>query len=89
MTELPVDRSIIISRLKKIEGQVRGIQKMVGDERNCVDILTQLAAANSAMQSAAGLVLRNYASICLQEEEPEDIGEKLAHAASIWIKGRS
>lgn len=89
MTKLPVDREDIISRLKKVEGQIRGIQKMVGEERNCVEIITQLAAANSALQSTAGLVLQNYTSICLQEEEPNKIGEKLAKAVSIWIKGRS
>jgi CsoR family transcriptional regulator, copper-sensing transcriptional repressor len=85
MAELPVPRSKINQRLKKIEGQVRGISKMVEQERECKDILIQLAAANSAMQSVAALVLRNYASICATRESNEEMGADLAHAVSIWL----
>lgn len=85
MAELPVPRSKINDRLKKIEGQIRGISKMVEEERECKDILIQLAAANSAMQSVAALVLRNYASICATKGSTEEMGTELAHAVSIWL----
>jgi DNA-binding FrmR family transcriptional regulator len=85
MAELPVPRTKINQRLKKIEGQVRGISKMVEQERECKDILIQLAAANSAMQSVAALVLRNYASICANRDSSDDMGADLAHAVSIWL----
>ena len=88
MNELPVPRSDINSRLKKIEGQIKGIQNMIEKERDCLDIMIQLAAVKAALDSVAGLVLRNYASICVQKSG-DDIGVDLAHAVSIWIGGRS
>ncbi|MEW6141873.1 MAG: metal-sensitive transcriptional regulator [Chloroflexota bacterium] len=85
MTELPVPRKDIIARLKKIEGQVRGIQGMVAEERECPDILIQLAAARSAIHSVAGLVLRNYTAICLDRGDRTQIGTDLARAMSMWV----
>lgn len=89
MSDLPVPRDEIIVRLKKIEGQTRGIQKMVADERQCVDIMMQLGAVKSALESVAGLVLKNYTAICLKEHDPADVGNALARAVSIWIGGKS
>jgi DNA-binding FrmR family transcriptional regulator len=89
MTELPVPREEIIIRLKKIEGQTRGIQKMVSDERQCSDIMMQLGAVKSALESVAGLVLKNYTAICLKEGDPAEVGNALARAVSIWIGGKS
>ncbi len=88
MSQLPVPRSTINSRLRKIEGQIRGIQKMVEQERDCVDVITQLSAVRSALDSVVGMVLRNYTSICLEKTEESDIGKELAHAVSIWVGGR-
>ena len=89
MVEPPVPRTEIVSRLKKVEGQLRGIQKMVTEERQCTDVMMQLAAAKSALESVAGLVLKNYTSICLEGEDPIEIGNALARAVSIWIGGRA
>ena len=88
MTDLPVPRAEIVLRLKKIEGQIKGVQNMVTSERQCVDIMVQLAASKAALESVAGLVLRNYAAICAQKEG-SDIGSELAHAVSIWVGGRN
>ena len=88
MVDVPVPRSEIISRLKKIEGQIRGIQNMVAEERQCSDIMMQMAAAKSALESVAALVLKNFTSICLQEGNPTEIGNALARAVSIWVGGR-
>ncbi len=88
MSELPVPRSEINLRLKKIEGQIRGVQDMVAHERECVDIMIQLAAVKAALESVAGQVLKNYASICAQKKDA-DIGSELARAVSIWVGGRS
>ena len=87
MTELPVPRTEINLRLKKVEGQLKGVQKMVEEERECVDIMTQLAAAKAALESVAGLVLRNYSAICARKKGA-DVGAELAHAVSIWVGGR-
>lgn len=89
MTELPVPREEIVIRLKKIEGQTRGIQKMVLDERQCSDIMMQLGAVKSALESVAGLVLKNYTAICLKDGDPTEVGNALARAVSIWIGGKA
>ena len=86
MSEVPVPRTEIVSRLTTIEGHIKGVKKMVEEERDCTDIITQLSAVNAAMQSVAAMVLRNYATICINEQDPKKMGEKLAHAVSIWMK---
>ncbi len=57
----------IVSRLKKIEGQVRGIQKMVDEGRYCVDILTQLAAVRAAVNKVGLMVLEGHTKGCVSE----------------------
>ncbi len=47
------DKDALVKRLHRIEGQVRGIERMVGDDRYCIDILTQIAAVNTALESLA------------------------------------
>jgi DNA-binding FrmR family transcriptional regulator len=91
MSDLPIPRTEIRSRLKKIEGQVRGIHDMVEQERQCIDIMVQLAAVKGALETVAGLVLRNYASICTESpgNQDTDTGAKLARAVAIWIGGKS
>jgi DNA-binding FrmR family transcriptional regulator len=54
-------------RLLKIEGQVRGIRKMVADRRYCVDLLDQLSAARSALGAVSSEVLRNHIETCIVE----------------------
>ncbi|UZP66716.1 metal-sensitive transcriptional regulator [Desulfovibrio mangrovi] len=51
-------------RLKRIEGQIRGIQRMIEDGKECEDILVQVRAARSALQSASKLILRRYILRC-------------------------
>lgn len=62
-------------RLRRIEGQVRGVQKMVDDNRDCQEILQQLAAIRAAVQNASDVFLRTYAKECLtradQSASPE------------------
>lgn len=89
VVELPVPSPQVISRLAKIEGQLRGIQNMVKADRDCVEILTQLSAVKSALESVSGQVLRNYTEICLSKDEVKDKGAELAHAVSIWVGGKA
>ena len=51
------DKEALVKRLHRIEGQVRGIERMVEDDRYCIDILTQVAAVNTALESLAFKVL--------------------------------
>ncbi|MFC1926821.1 metal-sensitive transcriptional regulator [Chloroflexota bacterium] len=89
MTELLIPREEIITRLNRIEGQLRGIGHMVEEERDCIDIITQLAAADSAMKSVAACVLKNFANMCAKRVDNSDIGTEISHAMAIWIGGRS
>lgn len=52
-------------RLKRVEGQVKGIRRMIEEGKNCQEILTQVAAARSALKMVGNLVLNHYASECL------------------------
>jgi CsoR family transcriptional regulator, copper-sensing transcriptional repressor len=55
----------LITRLKRVEGQVRGVQAMVAEERDCAEILQQLTAIQSAVRSASIAFVEEYASRCL------------------------
>ena len=55
----------LINRLSRIEGQVRGISRMVDEDKNCIDILTQVSAASRALQCAALLLLEDHLQHCL------------------------
>ncbi|MBN1662048.1 MAG: metal-sensitive transcriptional regulator [Deltaproteobacteria bacterium] len=59
------DRKKILNRLKRIEGQIRGLQRMVENDAPCEDILTQFSAATSAMKKAGVAVIRIYMANCL------------------------
>ena len=57
----------LIKRLRRIEGQVRGIQEMLDRERDCRDIMQQLSAVNSAVRSTSRSFFQDYAVLCLAE----------------------
>ena len=58
-------KDALVKRLHRIEGQVRGIEKMVEDDRYCIDILTQIAAVNTALESLAFKVLDDHVRHCV------------------------
>ena len=61
-----------LRRLRRIEGQVRGVQGMVAEERDCREILQQLASIRSAVQGASLAFIEEYASRCLLSDDPGD-----------------
>lgn len=67
----PEIREQVHKRLRRIEGQVRGVQRMLDDERDCREIVQQLAAIRSAVQQVGLEVMRTYASQCLNEDEDQ------------------
>jgi CsoR family transcriptional regulator, copper-sensing transcriptional repressor len=86
MVREEISKLMLINRLKKIEGQTRGLQKMIEDGRDCESILTQLAAVRSAIENVGALVLNNYFRFCFSEvkqRSPEEI-DSLARALAIW-----
>ena len=59
------DKDALIKRLHRIEGQVRGIDRMVEENRYCIDILTQIAAVNTALESLAFKILDEHVKHCV------------------------
>ncbi len=57
----------VLRRLRRIEGQVRGLQRMVGEDAYCIDVLTQISATTRALQSVALELLGEHLSHCVQE----------------------
>ncbi|EWT07730.1 transcriptional regulator [Intrasporangium chromatireducens Q5-1] len=70
-----------ITRLHRIEGQVRGIARMVEQDRYCIDVLTQVAATTRALQAVALLVLENHLRGCLSEPDGSARDTKVTEAA--------
>ncbi len=54
-----------LSRLKKIEGQIRGIMKMVEGEKYCIDIINQITAAEKALKGVSKIILRRHVESCV------------------------
>ena len=59
------DKQALVKRLHRIEGQVRGIERMVDEERYCIDILTQIGAVSTALDSLAVKLLEDHVSHCV------------------------
>jgi DNA-binding FrmR family transcriptional regulator len=80
----------IILRLKKIEGQMRGLQHMIGDGKPCEQILVQVRAAQSALTSVSNLMLKSYLMKCFsdigEEPTPEEVWAKLDETLGVLTK---
>ncbi len=63
------DKDAIVRRLKRIEGQVRGLQRMVDDDKYCIDILTQISAVNKSLQSTAVTLLEGHLAHCVADAQ--------------------
>lgn len=61
------DKTTTISRLKRIEGQVRGVARMIEEERYCIDILHQVQAVKAALLKVEDAILADHASHCVEE----------------------
>ena len=68
----------LLTRLRRIEGQVRGIEGMVADDRYCIVVLTQVAAIQAALDKVALGLLDGHAHTCVVGAEPEQKDERTA-----------
>ena len=59
------NKEALVRRLHRIEGQVRGIERMVEEDRYCIDVLTQIAAVNTALESLAFRILDDHVNHCV------------------------
>jgi len=85
-----VTREAIVKRLRRIEGQVRGLQRMITEERDCESIITQLAAVRSAIDSVGALVLNNYIQICAPhaDNSGNEVYESMVRVVGVWGRVR-
>jgi len=70
------EKDSVILRLRRIEGQIKGIQRMIEEGKQCRDILIQIAAVRSAINSVGGLILENYMKNCLKDYLDGSVNEE-------------
>ena len=70
------NKDAVLKRVRRIEGQVRGIEKMVDDDRYCLDIFTQIIAAQAALDKVAMELLADHAQHCVIGAKAEEQGER-------------
>jgi CsoR family transcriptional regulator, copper-sensing transcriptional repressor len=73
------DKENLQKRLRRIEGQVRGLQRMVDEEVYCIDVLTQIASVVSALEKVGTILLKDHVEHCVRGsiEKSEDTDEKI------------
>ena len=62
-----IHKKSVQARLRRVEGQIRGLQKMVDEDRYCIDVLTQVGAVKSALDSVALVLLADHTEHCVAE----------------------
>jgi len=84
------DKENILKRLRRIEGQLKGIQKMIDSDACCVDVLIQIAAVKAAVNKAGTLIFENHAKECLTNsmdgKSREDVVKELMQVLTSFIK---
>lgn len=78
------------NRLKRVEGQVRGVLKMMEDEKECKDVISQLSAARSAIDRAIAFIVAQNLEQCVREqsEKGEDSSQLVQDAIELLVKSR-
>ncbi|HST26449.1 MAG TPA: metal-sensitive transcriptional regulator [Gaiellaceae bacterium] len=89
------NKEALVKRLHRIEGQVRGIERMVEDDRYCIDILTQLSAVTTALESLAFRILDDHVQHCVagalasgDEAEANEKSKELLEAVHRFARAR-
>ncbi len=81
------DTEALLSRLRRIEGQIRGINRMVSEDRMCEDVLTQLMAARSGLDQVGLLLMDHHIEHCLLAGLPEQDGlRNLQSTLRLWLR---
>ncbi len=84
MASYSTEREAYLKRLRRIEGQVRGLQRMVEEDKYCIDVLTQVSAATKALQSFALVLLEEHMATCVVDAAAEggpEAGKKVKEAS--------
>ena len=77
---------LIKDRLARIEGQVRGVQRMIDEGRPCDDILTQVLAARTALERTAGEIVGTYIDECIAEGSPDEARSRLRRTVKLLTR---
>lgn len=79
----------IKNRLKRVEGQIRGIIRMMDESKDCKDVITQLSAARSAIDRTIGVVVSHNLVECIRSKDEERTDEEIvAEAVNLLVKSR-
>jgi len=78
-------REEIVRRLRRIEGQVRGIQRMIDEDRACRDVLDQLSAIQQAVRGVSGIVAQRYALECIESAQENTSDEHSQETAAALV----
>ena len=81
----PAANRATLARLRRAEGQLRGIQRMIQEERPCPEILVQLIAARRSLEAAGQALLSSHLERCLQTLTPDDLPE-LRRLLDLWLR---
>jgi DNA-binding FrmR family transcriptional regulator len=77
----------LLARLRRIEGQIRGIHRMLSEDRMCEDVLTQLMAARSGLDQVGLMIMDQHVERCLLAGLPSDQGlRNLQSALRMWLR---
>ena len=86
------DRTRTINRLRRIEGQVRGLVQMLEDDRYCIDVLTQVQAVKAALGKAESEILKDHAACCVAEAiasgNPDEQRVKFGELVDLFEKAK-
>ena len=80
-----------VTRLKKIEGQIRGIMKMVNNEKYCIDIINQITAAEKALSGVASIIMKRHVESCVTNAITQGQGQEMINELieTIYKYGKS
>ncbi len=84
--EQQADKEEILARLRRVEGQIRGIQRMIVEERDCEAIVTQLMAARAALDRASMVVLTQHMQQCLADPSGRPSQRQLQRIIEFFVK---
>jgi len=82
------DKKSYINRLSRLEGQIRGISKMLEEDRSCQDVVTQLSAVKAGIDKVIALMVTENLMTCVSEENTEDQRDKVEQALKLIFKSR-
>ncbi len=86
MTQTKHEIDQILTRLRRIEGQIRGIHRMLEEDRVCEDIVTQLMAARSSLDQVGLLIIDQHIDRCLASQTPAEALANLQSLLRLWLR---